>query len=199
MNKKILLTSAGLTTENLKNAFLDLVKDLKEVKIAILATKYNGSAVNMFSTQIKKSFEDMGFSGVEILDLEENIENRLGIFNVFYICGGNTFEILKFAKQNNLGSEIEKLFERNGVYVGVSAGSIIVGLNINIANEVEPDPNNINLQDLSGLGIVSEIVCPHYIENHEEQVLEFEEKYDLKVFRLTDEQGLLINGKIEII
>ena len=32
MNKKILLTSAGLTTENLKNAFLDLVKDLKEVK-----------------------------------------------------------------------------------------------------------------------------------------------------------------------
>ena len=111
MNKKLLLTSAGLTTENLKNVFLDLVKDIKEVKIAILATKYNGSAVNIFSTQIKKNFEDMDFSEVEILDLGNNIENSLGMFNVFYVCGGNTFEILKFAKENNLKQEMEKLFE----------------------------------------------------------------------------------------
>ncbi len=191
---KLLLTSAGLTTEKITNAFLDLVGTSKNVPVAIVSTKYQGSAVNIFSEQIRTQFTGLGFAQVDILDLETAQEQELEQYGVLFVCGGNTFEILSFARHANLKLAIEKLFARNGVYVGVSAGSIIVGPHIHIANEVEADPNNIHLQDLTGLHVVDQIICPHYQKEHETQVLAFESKYGIQVVRLADEQALVITS-----
>jgi dipeptidase E len=191
---KLLLTSNGLTNEKITNAFLSLVGTGKTVTIAILSTKFEGSAANVFSEQVKIHFNAIGFEHADILDLETLQESELEKYDVLYVCGGNTFEILSFAKQANLKQAVEKLFARNGVYVGVSAGSIIVGPHIHIANEVEADPNSINLQDLTGLHIANEIICPHYLAEHEQQVLAFENKYNTNVIRLTDNQALVVTN-----
>ena len=91
----------------------------------------------------------MGFTKIDFVDLEIESDKDFSPYGVIYVCGGNTFKLLKFARQANFKFSIENLLKRNGVYVGVSAGSIIVGPSINIANEVEPDPNTIGLDDLT--------------------------------------------------
>ncbi|QQS22553.1 Type 1 glutamine amidotransferase-like domain-containing protein [bacterium] len=109
---------------------------------------------------------------------------------------GNTFKLLKFARKSNFKTSIESLLDRNGIYIGVSAGSIIVGPSIEIAGEVSADKNEVGLEDYTGLGITNLIVLPHYSSDIEEQAKAFEEKYKVCVERINNSQAIFIeNGK----
>ncbi len=179
--------------------------NISTLKVAIFATKFAGKAENVFSLYIRDQLLVFGFTAesIDILDLEEAEKIKkldLEKYQVFYVCGGNTFEILNFARQINLKTEIEKLLERGGVYIGQSAGAIIVGPNINIAGEVASDENTIGLQALEGFKIVEEIACPHYDLKQETEVLKFEEKYGVKVLRIDNGQVVrYLDGKVEML
>ena len=68
-----------------------------------------------------------------------------------YVCGGNTFKILHKLRETRLDVYITKQVEQGALYVGVSAGSIIAGPDIEIAGwGSEGDENEVNLQDLEG-------------------------------------------------
>jgi dipeptidase E len=188
---KILLTSDGLSTENINKILLD--NSDKNWKVAILATNTKTEISNYYINIIKNNFENIGYKNLEVIDFENYHNYDLSKYNIFYVCGGNTFKILNYAKNVNLKKDIEKLFERNGLYIGVSAGSIIMQEKINTANEISPDPNEINLKDFTGLSFTNILLTPHYTESGENEVLKFEEKYNLKVERLTDENAIFIN------
>lgn len=131
---------------------------------------------------------------MDFIDLETQPEKDLSSYGIIYVCGGNTFKLLKFAQKANFKLSIEKLLERNGIYIGVSAGSIIVGPSINIANEVEHDPNDVGLEDLTGFDITSLIVLPHYSPEMETETANFEKKYGVIVERLDNSHAILIDN-----
>jgi dipeptidase E len=190
--KKILLTSDGLATENIKNTVKE--NSNKHDKIAILATDTNKEISKYYTDIISENFKKIGYTNFEIIDFENYNKYNLSEFNIFYVCGGNTFSILNYARKVNLKNNIEKLFVRNGLYIGVSAGSIIMQENINTANEISPDPNFINLEDFTGLNFTNIFLTPHFTESEETQVLNFEEKYNMKVEKLTDNEAIFIKG-----
>ncbi|MBN1585314.1 Type 1 glutamine amidotransferase-like domain-containing protein [Candidatus Uhrbacteria bacterium] len=195
MNKGfLLLTSTGLTSPNIYEKFRGLVSDPKKQSVAIITTAAEGKENNKYSQLAKKQFESLGFVNVDFVDLETQPEKDFSPYGIIYVCGGNTFKLLKFAKKANFKLSIKKLLERNGIYIGVSAGSIIVGPSINIANEVEPDPNDVGLEDLTGFDITSLIVLPHYSPEMETETDNFEKKYRLIVERLDNSRAILIDN-----
>lgn len=197
---KLLLTATGLSSENIAERFQSFFTDPGTQTVAIITTAAEGKEQNKYSQLAKKQFEEMGFTRIDFIDLETEPATNFSSYGVIYVCGGNTFKLLKFAREANFQSSIDNLLKRNGVYVGVSAGSIIVGPSIDIANEVEPDPNEAGLEDLTGFGITNLIVLPHYSPKIEKETKAFEIKYGVTVERLSNSQAVLIeNGEKTII
>ena len=109
-------------------------------------------------------------------------------YDVMYVCGGNTFYLLQEVRKNGFDKYIVDFINNGGLYVGVSAGSILVGPDIFIASPF--DENSVGLTDTKALGVTDTIICPHYQKVEERIVAEVEEKAHCKVVRLRDDQSL---------
>ncbi|KAH8170481.1 peptidase family s51 domain-containing protein [Sarocladium implicatum] len=85
--------------------------------------------------------------------------------DIVVIPGGNTFELLGILRSHGLLDELRSFIERGGKAYGGSAGSILMGADIGLA-DVERggmDPNPIALQDTQGVGFMGDIaVYPHW-------------------------------------
>lgn len=201
MNKGILLlTSTGLSSEAVVEKFKELVLSLKNKRVAMITTASEGKESNKYSVLAKKQLVDMGFFQVDFIDFETEPSRDLSPYGIIYVCGGNTFKLLKYAKEANFKDSITNLFKRDGIYIGVSAGSIIVGPSIQIAGEIEADSNDVNLEDLNGLDITNLVILPHYSPKLEEETKIFELKYGVKAERINNSQAILVeNGKKTVI
>jgi dipeptidase E len=191
----LLLTSAGLSTENLKNKFLDVVKDFENKRIAIVTTAANGKENHKYSQSTMKLFTSMNFV-CDFVDLETEPDIDFSKYGIIYVCGGNTFFLLKFARETNFKKSVTDLLSRGGLYIGVSAGSIIPCRSVDIANEVEPDPNLIGMTDFTGLGITNLVIHPHYVLESENELKDFEKRHNVEVTRLTNSQAVIIQGDL---
>lgn len=188
----LLLTSTGLSSPNVLNKFLEIIDDTKNKRVAIVTTAAEGKETNKYSQLANKQFVDLGFSIVDFVDLETDPAKDLSMYDIVYVCGGNTFKLLKSARVANFKNSVESLLKKGGVYIGVSAGSIIIGPSVEIANEVQPDPNTVGLSDFTGFGIINITVMPHYSPEIEEQIKIFENKYNIIIDRIDNSQAILI-------
>ncbi|KKW18085.1 MAG: hypothetical protein UY60_C0022G0003 [Parcubacteria group bacterium GW2011_GWB1_50_9] len=119
---------------------------------------------------------------------------------MIYVCGGNTFKLLKCAREANFKDAIEKLLERGGVYIGVSAGAIILAPTIQIAASVDPEPNEVGITDLTGLNIINFEIHPHYDSTHDEELFSYQKITKNKIVRISNSQALVIkNSKQELV
>jgi dipeptidase E len=127
-------------------------------------------------------------------------------YDVIYVEGGNTFKLLRFAKDANFKQTIEKLLARGGVYIGVSAGSAIMCPNIKLTEwkvkaGLRPDKNRFDLTDLTAFDFAPFLLVVHFAPEQIEIVKKFiqeEAVYPVRV--LTDEQAFVIkNGQTILI
>jgi dipeptidase E len=196
---KLLLTSTGLSSENIAQKFKSMVANHGNQAVAIITTATEGKENNEYSQIAKKQFSEMGFYKIDFIDLETEPLRDLSSYGIIYVCGGNTFKLLKFARAANFKISVENLLNRNGIYIGVSAGSIILGPSIRIASEIKPDRNDVGLTDLRGLDIIDLIILPHYSHELEKETQAFETKYCVKIERINDSQAILIKNGEKII
>lgn len=198
--KKIILTAAGFYNPEIIKLVEEILPSLPNNKVAIITTAAKDKESNAFSQLAQKQLSQIGFD-TEFVDLEnEGVEKFNNNFSTIYVCGGNTFKLLKFARESNFKKIIEETLKLGGLYIGVSAGSLLIGPSVEIANEVAADGNEVNMTDFTGLNCVDEIIFPHYSEKHEISLLAFERKHNVSVLRLTNNQALFINSdKKEII
>ncbi len=196
----ILLTSTGLSSKNVYDKFVE-IKNSKDFKKAVIITTASiGKAENQYSKMAFDQLKSAGLSVVDFYDFEDDGPKDLSSYDVIYVCGGNTFKLMKFAREVNFDKDIKFLLERDGVYIGVSAGSLIVGPSIQIANEVHPDKNEVGLTDFNGFNITNIIIFPHYSQELEEEIKSFEEKNGVYIERIDNSQAVLIeNGEKTLI
>jgi dipeptidase E len=190
----IFLTSTGLSSKSVYDKFVE-IKNSKNLKKAVMITtastdKENNQYNQMGLSQLKSA----GIEVVDFYDFENDEPKDLSSYDVIYVCGGNTFKLMKFSREANFDKDIKSLLERGGVYVGVSAGSLIVGPSIQIANEVHSDRNEVGLIDFSGFNIIDLIIFPHYSPDIEEEIKLFEGKNNVKVERIDNSQAILIEN-----
>jgi dipeptidase E len=195
---KLMLTSNGLETIKLRKAFSNLLeKKVSEAKVIVVHTASKPEHM-LYVDKVGKELSKSGVLHPNITYLNINSGNISPIINydAVYICGGNTFYILDRIRKTGLDKSIINFVKSGGVYVGVSAGSIIAGKNIDIAGwGSEGDINHINLKDLKGLDLTDIAVYPHYKNRLRREVEDFRQKVDYPVEYLKDKEAIVIKDK----
>lgn len=134
---------------------------------------------------------------------KDSLFAKLSQFDVIYFVGGNTFYLLYWIRKSGFGEIINQLLDQGKIYVGSSAGSIVMGPDIELAgwDDInEPDEMIITLESTKALNIVPFVVSPHFVENDRKVLEERSKTVSYPIIALNDTQAVLyINGKYEIV
>lgn len=127
--KKILLTSTGFENDNIKNKFLELLNcDVSKAKILFIITAANNpDAVRILS----KCLDDLTNcnipdENITIYDMHKLLtQDEINKYNAIYVCGGSTKHLVDRISEIDFKPLFDKYIENGGIYVGVSAGSVV--------------------------------------------------------------------------
>ena len=196
---KLFLTSTGLPKET-RQFFLELLdKNPEECKVAFIPTAGDTEKDKWFIGVARSELEEMRFT-VKDIDLKKetliSLKKKLADCDVIYVNGGNTFYLLDWIRKSGFNEIIKKILNKDRVYVGVSAGSIIACPNIEPAGWKHADRNIVKLKDLSGMNLVPFLITPHYKETYREVVEKAAKNMKYPIVALNDKQAILIDGKI---
>ena len=189
--KKIVLTSCGIISEELKEKFYNLLdKDISTLKVLYITTASDGD--NDDKSWMQEEFNSilsLGFKKENIT--EYKIGNQLDInnYDVLYMMGGNTFYLLDMIRKYEFDKIINRFINNNKIYIGSSAGSEILGSSISPA--IGYDENNVNMTDFTGLKIVDGLIVPH-CNRKKEFIKKLKDKTDEKLYLLYDGDGIII-------
>jgi|GEM_PF-182620 peptidase E/uncharacterized LabA/DUF88 family protein len=192
--RKLLLTSGGFSNPEVAEILKkEIPKQAEWCKVLMVSYTQNKTEES-YVVASKKELEALGFKNIKILNLDKPTE--LEPTDVIYVCGGNTYAILKKMRDTGADKFIIDAVNKGALYIGVSAGSIIAGKNIEIAGwGSEGDPNDVGLTDLSGFGFTDVAVFPHYMIAQKGEVEEFKKKVAYPVVEITDNQVVFVKGK----
>ncbi|MFH1582445.1 MAG: Type 1 glutamine amidotransferase-like domain-containing protein [bacterium] len=197
---KLFLTSAGLVPETTESFLKMLNKKPDETSLCFITTASHPEENKWYVEKDRERLSELGFKVTE-MDLKEENENslndKLKDFDVIFVEGGNTFYLLKYVRESGFDKALKPFLDKGGVYLGVSAGSMIAGLNIESAGWKHADRNTVNLQDLTGLNLVPFVIAPHIDESNIEATRECASKVNYPVIALTDKQAILIENGIQ--
>ncbi len=128
---------------------------------------------------------------------KEAIEAKLADKQVIYISGGNTFYLLDQIINTGSDEIIKRKVNEGVIYIGSSAGSMIVGVRIDLVSEIDDRNKAPNLKS-TGLGIIDIAILPHwgseifkaeYLRGAPSMYTE-----GIKILPLTNSQYLWFNG-----
>lgn len=131
---RVLLTSAGLETEEIKECFMGMAgKDMSLVKALFIPT----AAIDAGAIEVlPKCMNDLLKCGIldkniTVYDLHAGMEiEELQQYDVVYLCGGNTHYLLERVNDTGFNKSLMEYIKGNGLVIGVSAGSLIFSNNL---------------------------------------------------------------------
>jgi len=82
----------------------------------------------------------------------------------------------------------------NKVYVGVSAGSVVMGQSIEVASLEPADPNIPGITDLTGIGCANFNIEPHCDELRFNVLETWAESQSTTLYALDDQSAIKIDG-----
>lgn len=192
--KSIILTSCGIIDEKFREQFYKVI-DINEIttkKILYITTASDGeNAVdNSWMDEEYKTILDLGFKEENIFEYKIG-ERKIDInnFDIIYMMGGNTFYLMDMIRKYNFDKVIKKAINKGIIYIGSSAGSIILGDSVEFA--LPFDENNVNMKDFTGLKIIDGIIIPH-ANRKEEFINNIKDKIAKKLYPLYDGNGIII-------
>ena len=127
---------------------------------------------------------------------------KLNRSNILIISGGNPFTLLRNLRNSGLDNAIVQFTKKKEfILVGYSAGALVLTPSLSIAkiiSEKDPDKlkyaSQINLNDLTGMGIVEFDLIPHYSKaKHEEILKQYIEQNSRVVKPIADDEYIVIN------
>ncbi len=190
---KLLLTSDGMTSEAIKREFLGLL-DKPPEKIKILRIAYNRDEDSLARSRAPLVEAGIKDENMDIIDIaKEEKADSFDEYDIIYVLGGNTFAILDKMRKLRMEKMIIDFINSGKLYIGISAGSMIVGPNIEISGIGEE--NDVGLTDFSGLNIIDFEIFPHF--NDEEAIIieEFQSEADYKIQGLEDGKAIVVKDK----
>lgn len=131
---RVLLTSAGLETEEIKDYFVDMIgKDMSLVKALFIPTAaIDADAIDV----LPKCMNDLLKCGIQnknikVFDLHIGMDfDELCQYDVVYLCGGSTAYLLDRINSTGFNITLMDYIKDNGLVIGVSAGSLIFSNNL---------------------------------------------------------------------
>ncbi len=111
-----------------------------------------------YTDHLRERFQQMGFNLVGIHEQDNPIE-AVKNAEAVYIGGGNTFDLLRALYSNGLFHPLQKRVTEGMPYLGVSAGTVVAGMNIGSSND-----NSKPVPSLDALELVPFCIKPHYLD-----------------------------------
>lgn len=199
MSKLVLLSDLRNLNRNLKKKINELTSQ-KPFKLAYIPSQTDKD--RWYFEKAKPEFKELGFTDFLYFDVDqefdgsqiEELESCDGIF----LSGGNTYLFLKNLQERNIVGCIKEMVEKGKLLIGVSAGSIIMSKSIKIAEF--HDQNEVQLNDLTGLGLVDFEFMPHWDREQDKQgeLLNYSLHQEESIFTCNNGDGIVIEGdKVE--
>lgn len=190
----ILLCSDGLTSQELLREAKKYVGDGKKAALVVTADpEYKEK--NYHVERCTKELEFLGFS-VELFDFDTQPAEKLSEYGVVGLMGGNPYYLLHSIREHHGEAALKAVAER-GLLIGWSAGALVLGPTIAIAEPYISSLNFLGLQDLTGLNLTDIQILPHYGKqvkqspDTEEKCRKYELANSCSVIRLNDGEGIL--------
>ena len=158
---KLLLTASGITTPELKQAFVDMTDGKTNLRVALIPTagdpiewvvdpsdpKRSTAKLlreSLVSPDMEKSrwylgYKEGGFN-VVIADLKEKpetVREKLQNVDIIDVGGGDVNYLLDWVRKSKLDSYLKEILDKNVLYTGGSAGSArvsVVALSLGICS-----------------------------------------------------------------
>ena len=141
--------------------------------------------------QLGFSVDEFSITGMDQNAIEEKLNDKNGIF----VCGGNTFYLLDQVIKTGFDKILKKKIDEGCLYIGSSAGSMLVGKRIDLISTIDDRSKAPDLKS-DGLGIVDFALLPHWgsPDFKEEYKKGFDAMYcqDVKIIPLSNSQYLFI-------
>ena len=156
---KLILTARGLNSETGQKIIRKcLTEEEEREKKTILLISIQEYRIDEI---LKQASMELGF-------LEEHIFLASGQINLkkmrpdyIYVTEGNVYQVLDYMRKNGLLKFIQQQMKRTDcTYIGSSAGAMIAGTDIYLAEDF--DENIVGLTDLRALGLFDGSIIPHY-------------------------------------
>lgn len=138
MKRKILLTSAGFETKSISDTFLHFIsKKTDEIKVLFIPTAANFPGAIAVLPKCMNDLLNINVTpkNIRVFDLHKSLTlEELSAFDAVYFTGGSPQYLLDRINETGFRAPLNDFVNNGGVYVGVSAGSIIAAGNL---------PNNL--------------------------------------------------------
>ena len=198
----LILCSNGLSSEKLISCIRDIIIGHKDAALVVTAdNEYKEK--NYHVDRCIKELTALNLS-VDVFDLNKQPAELLLNYDVVEFIGGNPFYLLRSIKENH-ATDILKDLANKRILIGWSAAAFVFSPTLELVNSFSPEMNFIGLTELNALALTDIQVLPHYsrlntklnttFEHVEEICSAYEERYKIKVIRINDGDGVIIDGK----
>ncbi len=195
----ILLTSGGFNDlyNEVSEANIELFTEVaKGKKVMILANAAPEGTGNFPARErVKQNFLKIGATQVDIAEIMDSNIQTLMDYDVIYGIGGDPYFLIELVNNTEFKDVFIK-FLNKGVYIGESAGSMILSDDLEWAYIVKKGTKpkyDIKLETYKGLGITEHRVFPHWNRVSEivkEKVTNYEKDNSTTITKLND--GVII-------
>ena len=198
----------------MKKLFLaSLFKDVSQVFVDSINENLTGKTVTFISTaalpdkldfHIKYSKQLLSEMGLVVDELDISTADHLDIVNklenndYIYVAAGNAFFLLQEMNRTGAGSLIKKQIDAGKLFIGESAGAVLLGPDIEYAKETDNPLAAPQLKTFEALNVVDFYPLPHYQdESLKDAVERIISKYgtELPLVPFRNSQAILIMGK----
>lgn len=125
----LLLTSCGLETETIRQAFLKMLrKPAGQTKALFITTAANSpDAVEVLPKCLRDLLRcDIPRANIQVYDLHDPLEpDWMQRFDVVYLCGGSPSYLMRRINEGPFRNELLAFLQCGGAVIGVSAGSMV--------------------------------------------------------------------------
>ncbi|OOF65898.1 peptidase E [Rodentibacter sp. Ppn85] len=160
--KELFLSSSF---KDVATVFADFKRDLKGKTVTFIPTASIVEKVVFYVASGKKVLEKLGLK-VDILEIStsepKEIKAKLKNNEFIYVTGGNTFFLLQELKRTGADKIIIEEVNAGKVYIGESAGAMVVSPNVEYAIAMDSIKKAPHLENFDALNLVSFYTVPHY-------------------------------------
>lgn len=201
--KKIFLASSFVDVADLFVKFCE--EKCAGKTVTFIPTASLVEDVNFYVDAGKKALEKCGLI-VDELEIstatKEKIESTIQNNDCIYVSGGNTFFLLQELKRTGADKIISEHINSGKIYIGESAGSIVLSCNIEYVKDMDDFTAAPNIGTFSSLGMIDFYPVPHHTnfpfkESVENIISSYEGKIDL--CPISNSQAIVVHGnKFEV-
>lgn len=191
----IIVTSGGFNTVNnyVSEENIEMFKEIsKGKKVLIIANAAPEGTGNYIAREnVRDNFLNAGAIQADVIDLDESNVDAMLEYDVIYGLGGDITKLIEL-NANTRFKEVLLKFLEHGIYIGESAGSMILSDDLKYCYDLKRGTKpkyDVVLDSYAGLGLIDIYLYPHFQKASEEmrnKATALEEKDNIKITRLND-------------